>query len=238
LGRLKLKLSIIIPVYNERKTIDQILKKIENINIRYIEKEIIIVDDFSVDGTRDILKKIKKHKVYYHDKNYGKGSAVKTGFRNASGEIILIQDADLEYEPGDYNKILEPILNNNAQIVYGSRFLNKKYRLFGKNRTILPTHLIGNKLLSFFTGLLYNSKVTDMETCYKVFKKDVLNNIKIKSRRFDFEPEFTAKVLKKGYKIIEVPIQFNARGVEEGKKITVLDGIKALFVLIKYRIID
>ncbi len=238
MGRLKLKLSIIIPVYNERKTIDQILKKIENINIRYIEKEIIIVDDFSVDGTRDILKKIKKHKVYYHDKNYGKGSAVKTGFRNASGEIILIQDADLEYEPGDYNKILEPILNNNAQIVYGSRFLNKKYRLFGKNRTILPTHLIGNKLLSFFTGLLYNSKVTDMETCYKVFKKDVLNNIKIKSRRFDFEPEFTAKVLKKGYKIIEVPIQFNARGVEEGKKITVLDGIKALFVLIKYRIID
>lgn len=233
-----MKLSIIIPVYNERKTIDQILKKIENINIRYIEKEIIIVDDFSVDGTRDILKKIKKHKVYYHDKNYGKGSAVKTGFRNASGEIILIQDADLEYEPGDYNKILEPILNNNAQIVYGSRFLNKKYRLFGKNRTILPTHLIGNKLLSFFTGLLYNSKVTDMETCYKVFKKDVLNNIKIKSRRFDFEPEFTAKVLKKGYKIIEVPIQFNARGVEEGKKITVLDGIKALFVLIKYRIID
>lgn len=230
-----MKLSIIIPVYNEEKTINQILEKVLKVKLN-LEKEIIVVDDCSKDETLNILKKRNSIILLQHEKNKGKGAAIKSGFKKATGDIILIQDADLEYDPNDYPKLLKPILENKTKVVYGSRFLNKKLIFFGKNKTNLPFHWIGNRFLTFLTSILYRQRITDMETCYKVFRKEVLNNIHINSNRFEFEPEITAKISKAGYKIYEVPIDYKVRSYEEGKKITVLDGIKALYYLIKYRV--
>lgn len=228
------KLSIIIPVYNEEKTIAKVIGRTAKARIG-IPKEIIVVDDFSQDRTGEILKKIKSGiKVLRHGKNMGKGAAIRTGMEHASGNIILIQDADLEYDPQEYPKLLKPIIDKKADIVYGSRIdsirsnLDKMYKL----------HYIGNLFLTFLTNVLYNVKITDMETGYKVFRKDALNNINLKSKRFDFEPEITAKFLKNGHKIKEVPISFAGREFKEGKKITWIDGIKAAYYLVKYRFSD
>jgi glycosyltransferase involved in cell wall biosynthesis len=232
-------LSIIIPVYNEKNTILKVIKEVEKVKLpNKLKKEIIIVDDCSIDGTREILRKIKNFKILYHNKNKGKGSAIRTGLGYAVGDIILIQDADLEYDPKEYPKLLKPILLNKAYVVYGSRLMNGKLSLLGKNKTFLPTHFIGNKFLSFVTSILYFHNVSDMETCYKVFKKNIVKDMQLKATRFDFEPEITAKILKKGYRILEVPIKFKPRSFMEGKKINFIDGIKAVYYLIKYRFVD
>jgi len=229
-------LSIIIPVYNEKNTISQLLKKVENVDLGSIKKDIIIVDDGSADGTREVLRKIKNHKVFFHNINQGKGSAIRTGLKHANGDIIIIQDADLEYDPNEYPKLLKPILERKTKVVYGSRFLERP--LLSKERWGIPSHYIGNKLLSIVTSLLYQKWISDMETCYKVFTREVLNSITLRAKRFDFEPEITAKILKKGYKIIEVPIKYKHRSFKEGKKISWKDGVKAIYYLLKYRFVN
>ena len=233
------KVSIIIPAYNEEKTILEVIKEVKSVKLD-IEKEVIVVDDFSRDRTKELLKKIRDSsiKVFYHQQNMGKGAAIRTGLKHATGTIVSIQDADLEYDPQNLAKLVKPILEGKADVVYGSRFLGRKMTLFGKNRTVLPSHWIGNKGLTFLTNILYFDSITDMETGCKVFRKKVLDGITLKSRRFDFEPEMTAKILKKGYKIKELPIDFNPRTFEEGKKITWRDGIKAVYYLLKYRFLD
>lgn len=222
-------LSIIMPVFNEIKTIEKIIDRVQNVDL---EKEIIIIDDYSTDGTRAYLKTIKTSniKVYYHDVNKGKGAALRTGFKEAKGDYVVIQDADLEYEPEEYKVLLEPILRYGADVVYGSRFK-------GNTRAMFFWHYLGNKFLSLLTNVLYNTTITDMETCYKMFKREIIQSIKIESDRFDFEPEITAKILKKNYKIFEVPISYNGRDYFEGKKITWKDGFAAVYTLIKYRFI-
>lgn len=225
-----LKLSVLIPVYNEKNTLLDIIKRVEAVPI---EKEIIIVDDFSTDGTREIMKGIDSPdiKIYYHPHNRGKGAAIRTAIPHATGDIVLIQDADLEYDPMDYPGLIEPILDGRADVVYGSRFL-------GTHRAFLFWHYIGNKFLSFLTNLLYNTMLTDMETCYKVFRSDVIKGLNLKSDRFQIEPEITAKVFKKGHKVFEVPISYAGRDFKEGKKITWRDGIWAVMTLVKYRFVD
>jgi len=230
------KLSIIIPVYNEDSTISRIIDKVQKTKLKNIAKEIIVVDDFSTDKTRKILSnaKNKSIRIFYHNKNMGKGAAIKTGLRNSTGSIILIQDADLEYNPEEYQKLLDPIIKKKADVVYGSRF-----EFITKNlRKMYKVHYIGNLILTLMTNLLYGAKITDMETGYKIFRKKVIDKFTIKSNRFEFEPEITAKILKKGYKIFEVPINFAGRKFDEGKKITWIDGIKAVYYLIKYRFTD
>lgn len=229
-------LSIIIPVFNEERTIQEILKKVSLVKLpSLVKKEIIVVDDRSTDNTKSIVKSITGIKKIFHLKNLGKGEAVKTGLKVATGEIILIQDGDLEYDPADYPILLKPILEKKSEIVYGTRLINYPLRLWGKNKTVLPAHLIANKLLTGLTNLFYNSNLTDMETCYKLFKASCLKGIKLKSKGFEFEPEITAKFLKKGFKIIEVPIKVKPRTHQEGKKITWKDGFKAVLTLIKFR---
>jgi glycosyltransferase involved in cell wall biosynthesis len=228
-----MKLSVIIPVYNERRTIRKILNKVENAELQDdMAKEIIIIDDYSTDGTREILKRLEDgYKIIYHSENLGKGAAVKSGLKEANGDIIIIQDADLEYNPNEYPVLLKPILNNEAKVVYGSRFLKRhipRYRLF----------YLGNKFLSFLFSILYEQKISDMETCYKVFKREVIKGINIKSNRFNFEPEITARLIKAGYKIKEVPISYQSRSFKEGKKISWRDGVAAIFCLLKYRFFD
>lgn len=235
-----MKLSIIIPVYNEERTLKKLLDIVEKVKIEDISKEIIIIDDGSIDATKDILEPLKdKYKIIFHKKNYGKGMAIRTGIKHSTGDIIVIQDADLEYNPEDFGRMIKPIINNNARIVYGSRF-NLPFRghLKENQKSLFYVHLIGNTFLTMMTSILYFNKLTDMETCYKMFRKDVLEDIKLRSRGFDFEPEFTAKVLKKGYRIIEVPVEYVSRNFEEGKKITWKDGITAVWCLLKYRIVD
>ena len=234
-----MRLSIIIPVYNEEKTLRKIINKVKKVKLSgKISSEIIVVNDASTDKSLKILKKIKKIKLISHKKNLGKGEAIKSGLKKASGDIILIQDADLEYNPNDYQKLLRPIIKGKEKIVYGSRLKNYPLRIFGKKKTPLLTHYFGNKFLTFVTNLLYGNNVSDMETGYKVFKKEVIEKVRIKSSRFDFEPEITAKILKKGFKIYEVPIKVKPRGYSEGKKISWRDGFIALWTLIKYRISD
>ncbi|MEM4254072.1 MAG: glycosyltransferase family 2 protein [Candidatus Woesearchaeota archaeon] len=228
------KLTIIIPVYNEVKTVGKIVKRVQDARLP-VEKEIIIVDDFSTDGTRDVLQKLKGVRILYHTRNRGKGAALRTGFEHATGDIITIQDADLEYDPNEFAKLLKPILEGKANVVYGSRF---KGRPFSYQAVAIPTHYVGNRFLSLVTTLLYGQWVSDMETCYKMFTKEVLQKLNLKANRFEIEPEITAKILKKGFRIIEVPIVYCPRKWNEGKKINWRDGIKALYCLIKCRFKD
>jgi len=227
-----MNLTIVIPVYNEVKNIGEILKRVQATKLA---KEIIIVDDGSQDGTRDTLKNIdgkENVRVILHERNQGKGAAVMTGLRAAQGDILLIQDADLEYDPREYPILLQPIEEGKADVVYGSRFLGAPHRV------TMFWHLMANRLLTFMTNILYNTILTDMETGYKVFRREVIENIKIRAKRFDFEPEFTAKVLKRNYRIFEVPISFNPRDYSQGKKIGMKDAFEAVWTLLKYRIMD
>lgn len=225
-----MKVSIIIPVYNEAATIGQILQRVRS---SPIEKEIIVVDDGSTDGTRDLLAQEHSPEthVVLHPRNQGKGMAIRTGLSHASGDYVLIQDADLEYDPADYEVLIRPILRGKATIVYGSRFL-------GEHKAMLFWHSVGNRLLTLVTNVLYDSTLTDMETCYKLFPTELIRRIPIRAERFEFEPEITAKVLKRGYRIYEVPISYAGREMHEGKKISWRDGFPALLTLFKYRFVD
>lgn len=226
------KLSVVIPVYNEVKTIEKIMQQVKDVDI---EKEIIVVDDCSTDGTREILRKINENgiKVFFHEKNEGKGEALRTGFKYITGQITVIQDADLEYDPQDYIKLIKPIEDGMVDVVYGSRFLKRKC-IFDYKHPFL-THFIGNKFLNFLIELLFRTKITDMETCYKAIRSNVLKDMKLSARRFDIEPEITAQLLRKGFKIHEVSISYSPRDYGEGKKISWKDGFSAIFILLKYR---
>jgi glycosyltransferase involved in cell wall biosynthesis len=229
-------LSILMPVYNEAKTIREIITRVEAAAIGDVRKELIIVDDGSSDGTREILKELEQtssYKIYFHAHNMGKGAALRTGIHYATGDIVIVQDADLEYDPAEYAELIKPILEGRADVVYGSRLQGGKVA-----RAFNFWHYIGNKLLTFITNILYNAILSDMETCYKVFRADVIKNIQIKSNRFDFEPEITAKVLRRKYKLYEMPISYYGRDFNEGKKITWRDGFAAIWALIKYRFFD
>jgi len=225
------KLSVVIPVYNEANTIGEIIRRVQSAEVG-LDKEIVIVDDHSQDGTRQILEKIHESgiMVIYHSRNMGKGAALQTGFSCATGDIILVQDADLEYDPREYPKLLVPILDGRADVVYGSRFLGD-----GPHRVLFFWHYLGNKFLTTFSNILTNLNLTDMETCYKVFKRDVLARIKLRSKRFGFEPEFTVKCARLKCRIYEVPISYSGRDYSEGKKIGWKDGVAALFHIIRYR---
>jgi glycosyltransferase involved in cell wall biosynthesis len=226
------KLSIIMPVFNEEKTINEILEHVLGVTLTGWAKEIIVVDDGSTDGTGKILNSWeKKVTVIYKEKNEGKGSAVTIGFRRATGDIVLIQDADLEYSPDDYPVLLAPFEHPHVNVVYGSRFL-------GPHLSTMFVYAQGNKFVTFITNILFNTNITDMETGFKVFRRNVLSHIVIHSKRFDVEPELTVKMLKSGQQIYEVPISYFGRKFSEGKKLTWKDGVIALWTLIKYRIID
>ncbi len=226
-----MKLSVIMPVYNEENTVQEILRQVRAVGLAH---EIVVVDDGSTDRTRELLKAEADHPgttVILHDGNQGKGAAVRTGFDWATGDILLIQDADLEYDPRDYPTLLRPIQEGRVAVVYGSRFL-------GPRTAMLFWHMLGNKILTLLTNVLYNAILSDMETCYKVFRADVIRDIPLRSRRFEFEPEITAKVLKRGHRIFEVPISYYGREYAEGKKITWHEGPKAMWTLVKYRFVD
>jgi glycosyltransferase involved in cell wall biosynthesis len=222
-------LSVIVPVYNERVTVAEVIRRIRAVDVP-VGIEVIVVDDGSSDGTDKVLTALGDStvRVLTHPVNRGKGAAIRTGMASARGDLLLIQDADLEYDPEDWPRLLEPILRGKAKVVYGSRFT-------GERKNMLPLHWIGNRFLSLVTNILYSSTMSDMETCYKLFDRQVLEGITIESDKFDFEPEITAKVLRRGFRIYEVPISYAGREVSEGKKITWRDGIGALRALIKYR---
>jgi glycosyltransferase involved in cell wall biosynthesis len=233
-----MKLSVIIPVYNEINTIGEILSRVLEVDL---PKEVIVVDDCSMDGTREFLKEWevgrKKEskdevRIFYQPQNMGKGAALRSGFKEATGEIVIIQDADLEYHPHEYPKLIEPILDGRAEVVYGSRFLGTP------RRVLMFRHTLGNKLLTFLSNLCTDLNLTDMETGYKVFKKEVLEHLLLKSNRFGFEPEVTAKIAKMNYRIYEVPISYSGRDYWEGKKIKWMDGLKAIFSILRYNFFD
>lgn len=222
--------DIIIPVFNEEKTLENILEIVENTDFYGLEKRIIIVDDCSTDFTPQILKKYEgRHLVIYKETNGGKGSAVSVGFENATADIVLIQDADLEYNPSDYAALIKLIVEEDADVVYGSRFKGTPFKDF------MFLSYLANRFLTCLTNLIYRTELTDMETCYKAIKNKFVTNMKIKSKKFDLEPEITAKLVKQGAKIREVPIKYSARGYGEGKKITCKDGLQAVFALIYYK---
>lgn len=227
-----MKISVVIPVFNEEKTIIDIINKVQNVDI---DKEIIIVDDGSTDFTRKILKDLKQDniKVFLHDKNLGKGSALKTGFSHANGDIIIIQDADLEYDPVEYTRLIEPIVMGHADVVYGSRLSGGR-----PQRVYMFWHKVGNNILTLFTNILYNTTLTDMETGYKVFKREVIEGINIKSRDFTVEAELTAKIFKKKCKVYELPISYYGRDYSEGKKIRWYHALSAIWALLKYKFMD
>ena len=228
------KVSIIIPVFNEKNTIKELLEKVKNANFANLEKEIILVDDCSTDGTTEILRELNKdYKVFFHEKNQGKGAAIRTAIKEVTGDFVVIQDADLEYLPDDYDKLLPLLINDEADVVYGSIFKNQD-----NSKNFILKNKIANKFLTLLTNILYGATITDMETCYKAFKKEVIQRITIKSNRFDFEPEITAKIMKKKVRLKEVPISYFGRGHEEGKKINWKDGVHAILTLIKFRFID
>jgi len=246
-----LRLSVVIPVYNEKATIDEILRRVIETPFR---KEIVLVDDCSTDGTRQILEKISQVqssgedlapafdggdpielrdlRILFQERNQGKGAALRRGFAEVTGDIVLVQDADLEYDPRDYHKLLEPLVDGRADVVFGSRFLG------GPQRVHYFWHYVANKMLTMLSDIFTNLKLTDMETCYKVFRREVLQGITIKSDRFGFEPEITAKVAKGNWRVYEVPISYAGRTYEEGKKITWKDGVQALWCIIRFRFID
>lgn len=229
-----LKLSVIMPCYNEVTTLEKILERVRQVGLA---DEILIIDDGSTDGTRDILRRIEAGqpadvRVIYHEHNQGKGAAINTGFRNATGDVYLIQDADLEYDPRDYPLLLQPIEEGISPVVYGSRFLG------GPRKAMNFWNMIANKGLTLATNILYNAILSDMETCYKVFRAEVVSDIQIRAKGFEIEPEITAKVLKKGIRIYEVPISYNGREWHEGKKIHWTDAFKALWALLKYRFVN
>jgi glycosyltransferase involved in cell wall biosynthesis len=231
-----MKLSVVMPVYNEASTIVTVLDTVSSVPIG-LDTEIVVVDDCSTDGTRDILKRyVEQHpevKLFLHDMNRGKGAALRTGFKEATGEIILIQDADLEYDPNEYPNLLQPILDGHADVVYGSRFLGG-----GPHRVVFFWHYVGNKFLTTLSNMMTNLNLTDMEVCYKVFKRKVLESIRLRENRFGFEVEITAKVAKGRWRVYEVPISYYGRDYSEGKKITWKDGFAALWCILKYRFVD
>ncbi|MBT3690271.1 glycosyltransferase family 2 protein [bacterium] len=228
------KLSIIIPVYNEKNTINKLLKLVESVELPDIEKEIIIIDDKSTDGTRDILKMLTdQYKVILKDENGGKGSAITLGFKEATGDILIIQDADLEYDPKEYIDVLSPILENKADVVYGSRFISSK-----PHRVLYFWHSVGNRVLTTFSNMLTNLTLTDMETCYKAFNRQAIDYLKdrLSAQKFGIEPQITALVSKGKFRIYEVGISYYGRTYEEGKKINWKDGIAAFWHIIKYNL--
>jgi glycosyltransferase involved in cell wall biosynthesis len=226
-----MEVSIIIPVYNEKQTIQQIIERVQQAPY---PKEIIVVDDCSTDGTREILQQSQwpeNVQIFYHEKNLGKGAGIRTAMQHVTKDMIVIQDADLEYDPKDLEVVLKPIADGKADVVYGSRFL-------GVHRAFLFWHYLGNKLLTLIANVLYNNMLTDMNTGYKAFRTPILKSIALRSNRFDFDPEITAKVLKRKYRIYEVPIYYTGRDFSEGKKITWRDAFPAIWALIKFRFID
>ncbi len=228
------KLSVIIPSYNEEKTIEKVISEVNNFET--FPKEIIVVDDGSTDNTRKILKNIKHEavKIFHHDRNYGKGKAIQTGIKESNGDIIIIQDADLEYSPTDYQALLRPFLDVDADVVYGSRFLGGR----GYVRLHFYFHFIANKLLTHFSNLFTNLNMTDMETGYKLFKSEVIKSINLKELSFGIEPEITMKLAKNRFKFYEVAISYRGRSYEEGKKITLIDAFRAVYCILKYRFFD
>ncbi|MGA7733622.1 MAG: glycosyltransferase family 2 protein [Chloroflexia bacterium] len=223
-----MKVSVVIPVYNEQSTIREIIERVQAVPV---DKEIIVVDDYSTDGTPDELKKLEAEgaiRLFRHEVNKGKGAACRTGIAKIEGDVVIIQDADLEYDPADYPILLGPIEKGRSKVVYGSRFL-------GAHKAMYFWHSVGNKMLTLVTNVLYNTTLTDMETCYKVFTADIARKLTLKSNRWGFDPEITAKILKMGNRIYEVPISYTGREFDEGKKISWKDGFTIIWVLIKYR---
>ncbi len=221
-------LSVVMPAYNEARTIDEIVRRVLAVNIR---TQLIVVDDCSTDGTRQQLVDLQKELGFIlllQERNQGKGAALRRGFAAVTGDLVVIQDADLEYSPEEFPELIELICQGRADVVYGSRFL-------GRHRVFLFTHYLGNCLLTFITNVLYNTMLSDMETCYKVMRTEVLRSMTLRSNAFDIEPELTAKIFKRGYRVYEVPITYDGRGYDEGKKIGWVDGLSALWVLLKYR---
>ena len=245
-----MNLSIVVPVYNEVETLREILSRVRQVEVvmqvdfgpfshleqpMRLDKEILVVDDGSDDGSRDVVREEEAAghvRAFYHARNDGKGAAVRTGFQHATGDFILIQDADLEYDPREYRTLVQPLLEGRARVVYGSRFRG------GPSKAMFFSHMLGNRFLTLVTNVLYDTIITDMETGYKCFCADVVRSIPLRARGFELEPELTAKVLKRGHRIYEVPISYTGREFDEGKKITWRDGFKALWTLIKYRFVD
>jgi len=226
------KLSVIVPVYDERNTVVEIVRRMRAVELP-VDLEIVVVDDGSTDGTRDVLRQLADStvRVIMHEHNRGKGAAIRSGLEQVTGDLVLVQDADLEYDPQDWPKLLGPIMSGKAQVVYGSRFT-------GERRNMLFLHWVGNRFLSLVTNVLYNTTLSDMETCYKLFDRKLIDSIPLRAMRFEFEPEVTAKILRRGIRIYEVPISYTGREFDEGKKITWRDGFIALWTLVKYRFVD